>query len=170
MSMTTHESHNFPLIIENFSSSNSQETFDLVNSSKMYYLFRRPPIQILVFFLIAASINYLTKHKLLDDIEAIFIEVNLRKIKWLIFGISHPPGQPVEYFFKHVGYALDIYKQIYEKFLVADDFNTEVAEPCLSEFLTKYDSKTLVKEKTCFKISENPICIDLFMAKSIGRF
>ena len=142
---------NFPLIIENFSSSNSQETFDLVNSSKMYYLFRRSPMQILVFFLIAASINYLTKHKLLDDIETIFIAVNLRKIKWLIFGISHPPSQPVEYFFKYVGYALDIYGQTYEKFLVAGGFNTEVTEPCLSEFLTKYDSKSLVKKKTCFK-------------------
>ena len=142
---------NFPLIIENFSSSNSQETFDLVNSSKMYYLFRRPPIQILVFFLIAASINYLTKHKLLDDIEAIFIEVNLRKIKWLIFGISHPPSQPVEYFFKHVGYALDIYKQTYEKFLVAGDFNTEVAEPCLSEFWLSMTPKLWLKRKHALK-------------------
>ena len=30
----------------------------------------------------------LTKHKLPDDIKGVFIEVNLRKIKWLIFGTS----------------------------------------------------------------------------------
>ena len=51
----------------------------------------------------------LAKHKLPDVIEGVFIEVNLRKIKWLIFGTYRPPSQPVEYFFKHVGYALDAY-------------------------------------------------------------
>ena len=67
----------------------------------------------------------LTKHKLPDDIEGVFIEVNLRKIKWLIFDTYHPSSQPVEYFFKHVDYALDVNGQIYVKFLLASDFNTE---------------------------------------------
>ena len=35
----------------------------------------------------------LTKHKLPDDIEGIFIEINLRKIKWLLFGSYHSPQQ-----------------------------------------------------------------------------
>ena len=108
----------------------------------------------------------LTKHKLPDDItEGVFIEVNLRKIKWLIFGTYHSPSQPEEYFFKHVGYALDTYGQTYENFLLAGDFNVEETEPCLSELLTKYHSKSLVKDKTCFKNPENPRCIDLFYHK-----
>ena len=47
----------------------------------------------------------LTKHKLPDDIKGTFTEVNLRKVEWLIFGIYRPLSQPVEYFFKYVGYA-----------------------------------------------------------------
>ena len=67
----------------------------------------------------------LTKYKLPNDIEIIFIEVNLRKIKWLIFGPYHPPSQLLEYFFKHVDYALDVYGQINEKFLLPGDLKKE---------------------------------------------
>ena len=36
----------------------------------------------------------LSKHSFPDDIEGIFVEVNLRKTKWLILGTYHPPSQP----------------------------------------------------------------------------
>ena len=35
----------------------------------------------------------LTDHKLSHDIEGIFVELNLRKNKWLLFGSYHPPSQ-----------------------------------------------------------------------------
>ena len=35
---------------------------------------------------------------------------------------------------------------------------------------SKYDSKSLVKDKTCFKNPKNPRCIDLFITNSIGSF
>ena len=105
----------------------------------------------------------LTRHKLPEDIEGIFIEVNLRKSKWLISGTYRPPCQSAEYIFKHIGFALDTYIQTYDTFLLAGDFNIEDHEPILSEFLVNYDSKNLVKEKTCFKSNENPRCIDLFI-------
>ena len=50
-----------------------------------------------------------------NDIAGVFIEVNLRKTKWLIFGTYRSSSHPVQYFFKHVGYALDIYRQTYFK-------------------------------------------------------
>ena len=34
----------------------------------------------------------LTDHKLSHDIEGIFVELNLRKNKWLLFGSYHPPA------------------------------------------------------------------------------
>ena len=37
------------------------------------------------------SNKHLIKHKLPEDIEGIFVEVNLRKTKWLIFGACRPP-------------------------------------------------------------------------------
>ena len=112
----------------------------------------------------------LTRHKFPEDIEGIFIEVNLRKTKWLIFGAYRPPSQSAQYFFKHVGFALDTYRQSYDKFLFAGDFNIEDNDPVLLEFLTNYDSKNLVKEKTCSKNPENPRCIGLFITNSVMSF
>ena len=43
------------------------------------------------------SSKQLGKYKFPDDIEGIFIGINLRKVKWLIFGRYRPPSQPVEY-------------------------------------------------------------------------
>ena len=43
--------------------------------------------------------NY-NKKKFPDDIEAIFIEMNLRKCKWLLCTLYHPPSQSDQYRFK----------------------------------------------------------------------
>ena len=86
-----------------------------------------------------------------------FIEINLRKTKWLILGTYHPPNQPGHYFFKAVGNALDqyLFKAVgnaldqylksYEKFLLLGDFN---AEFILSEFLEQY----VMRQKILWKI------------------
>ena len=73
----------------------------------------------------------LTKHKLPDDIEGIFIEINLRKVKWLLFGTYHPPQQQAEHFLKHVNFALDTYRQIFDKFILVGDFNLDETDPAM---------------------------------------
>ena len=105
----------------------------------------------------------LLNHNFPDDIEGIFVELNLRKSKWLIFGSYHPPSQSDNYYFKHVGNALDFYCQNYERFLLIGDFNAEESESCLQQFLKEYESSNLVKDKTCYKSVSNPSCIDLFI-------
>ena len=50
----------------------------------------------------------LNKHAFPNDIEGLFIEVNLRKTKWLIFGTYHPPSQRDEFYFDSIGRALFI--------------------------------------------------------------
>ena len=112
----------------------------------------------------------LGKHKFPVDIEGIFIEINLRKTKWLILGTYRPPNQSVDYFFEKVGKALDIYSQKYDKFLLCGDFNSEHTESSLSKFLLKCDSKNLVMGKICFKNPVNPRCIDLFLTNSVQSF
>ena len=64
----------------------------------------------------------------LHDIEGIFIEVNLRKTKWLLFATDHPPLQVDQYFFDEVGKSLNKYNQKYVKFLLIGDFNSFMAE------------------------------------------
>ena len=113
----------------------------------------------------------LYKHSFADDIEGIFIEINLRKSKWwLLFGTYHPPSQPDSYYFENVSSALDIYTKFYNKILLIGDFNAEDSEPCLSDFLYKHDCKNLVKDKTCFKNTENPCRIDLILTNSQNSF
>ena len=46
----------------------------------------------------------------------------------------------------------------------------EETEPILSEFLSNYDCRSLVRDKTCFKNPENPRFIDLFITNSIMGF
>ena len=61
-------------------------------------------------------------------------------------------------------------RQAFDKFLLAGDFNIEEADPIMSEFLFKNDSKNLVQQKTCFKSTNNPSCIDLFVTNSPRSF
>ena len=59
----------------------------------------------------------LMDHKLPHDIEGIFVELNLRKNKWLLSWSYHPPSQSDKHLFNHVKNVLDIYSKIYDKCL-----------------------------------------------------
>ena len=100
----------------------------------------------------------LTKHVFPDDIEGLFIELNFRKAKSLLFGTYHPPTQSDSYYFNNLN-ALTV--PMIKKLLVGD-FNTEVSD-VLSIFLYQYDLENLVKDKTCIKNPNNPSTIDLFL-------
>ena len=112
----------------------------------------------------------LTKHTFPGDIEGIFVEINLRKIKWLLFGSYHPPSQNDNYFFDSVSKGLDLYYPDYDKFLLVGDFNAQDTEPILCNFMNQYNAKNLVRDKTCFKNIENPSCVDLFITNSYRSF
>ena len=100
----------------------------------------------------------LTKHVFPDDIEGLFIELNFRKAKSLLFGTYHPPTQSDSYYFNNLN-ALTV--PMIKKLLVGD-FNTEVSD-VLSIFLYQYDLENLVKDKTCIKNPNNPSTTDLFL-------
>ena len=88
----------------------------------------------------------LTKHVLPTDIEALFIELNFRKCKWLLSGIYHPPSQSDKYFLYT---SLDVYSN-YENILLVGDSNTQIGEKtCLDTFLYQHELKNVNKEPTC---------------------
>ena len=115
----------------------------------------------------------LNNHVFKKVIEGMFIEINLRKTKLLLFGTyhsTHPDyGTNNQEYFKEVGEALDVYCN-YEKFLLAGDFNTEETNDVMSDFLSNYGATNLVKDKTCFKSLENPSSIDLFLTNCHQSF
>ena len=95
----------------------------------------------------------LNKHKFSKNIEALFVELNLRKTKLLLIGTyhsTHPDyGTKDNDYFEQIGLALDVYCN-YDKFLLAGDFNVQEEESCLQDFLNEYSAKNMVKENTCF--------------------
>ena len=117
--------------------------------------------------------DILLKHKLPKNIEAIFIEINLRKNRILLIGTYHSThktyGTDDETFFNNIGLALDVYSS-FDKFLLAGDFNIQEENDILDEFMEDYLAKNLVKEPTCFKNVDNPSCIDLFITNSYRSF
>ena len=117
--------------------------------------------------------DILTKHYAPTNIEAIFVEINLRKNKLLLVGTYHSTnkkhGQRDDEYFRQIGFALDVYSR-FDKFLLAGDVNVPEDDINIAEFMTDYHAKNLVKEPTCFKSMDNPSCIDLFITNSYLSF
>ena len=61
----------------------------------------------------------LLKHTIPIDVEALFIEVNLRNIKFLLVGTYHPPSQNDKYYFECINKALDLYAATNEKVFIS---------------------------------------------------
>ena len=97
----------------------------------------------------------LDKHVFPYDREGLFVELNFRKCKWLLFGTYDPPSQTGIYYFDKLDKAFDTYS-IYEKRLLIGVFNTETSEPRTDSSVYAHELNNLVKEKTCFKNVHNP--------------
>ena len=114
------------------------------------------------------------EHGLPSKVEAILVEINLRKSKFLLMGTYHSThktyGTTDVVFLQNISTVLDRYSSSYEKFLIAGDFNMQEGEECLDDFLDEFHAKNMVKEPTCFKNPDNPSCIDLFISNSYRSF
>ena len=64
-------------------------------------------------------------HNTAEEIEIIFIEINLIKTKWLFCGCYHPLSQSDQCFFENIGKTLDKYSKHYDKFMLVGGFNAE---------------------------------------------
>ena len=58
----------------------------------------------------------------------------------------------------------------YENIIALGDFNAEVEEENLSQSMSVYSLRNLVKQKTCFKNFENSSCVDLILTSSPRSF
>ena len=115
----------------------------------------------------------LKRHRFSKNVEAIFVEINLRKSKLLLIGTyrsTHAEhGINDNDYFQQIGLCLDTYCN-YDKFLIAGDLNVQEHESSIQDFLIEFSAKNLVKDKTCFKNLDNPSCIDLFLTNSSQSF
>ena len=101
-----------------------------------------------------------------NAIEGMFIEVNLKKSKRLLFRYYHSLSQSDNYFFFHVQNDLDKLNQKYNKYMLVGNFNAEDSETCLSNFFFFFFSKNIVSNYKCYKSVENSNCIILIITNS----
>ena len=73
----------------------------------------------------------LAKHNFSDDIESLFVELNFRKVKWLLFGTYHPPSQNDIYYFNQLDKAIDTYNN-YDKILLKETSVQKQLNPVLN--------------------------------------
>ena len=104
------------------------------------------------------------------DFEGLFIEINLRKSKWLLLATYKPPSFSKDYYFALVNKALDAYSSKFENIILMGDFNTTPTEEVLVEFLEDRELSNLVHFPTCFMSKENPSTIDLVITNKPKSF
>ena len=61
---------------------------------------------------------------LCPSLEGIFLEINLKKSKWLVFGDYNLHEDNISNFMNQLGPCLDHYMHKYENFLLLGDFNS----------------------------------------------
>ena len=69
------------------------------------------------------------------NFEGIFLEINLRKTKWLIFGGYNNMKSNINAFFRNLGQVLEHNMCRLENFLLIGDFNSEITEIEMKDFL-----------------------------------
>ena len=103
----------------------------------------------------------LKSHVLPEDVEGIFIEINIRKVKWILMGGYNPHRESISYFLRHVSYGLDKFLANYDNILLLGDFNSNMSEEPMMDFCDMYNLQNLIKEPTCYKNANNPSSLSL---------
>ena len=110
--------------------------------------------------------------KLIDSqmqIEGFFIELNLRGKKWLLCCSCNPKYSQISHL-KEMGKDLDVLTTKYGNIILISDFNVEPADTAVSDFCEIYNLRNIIREKTCFKNLNNPICMDLIITNRPKSF
>ena len=105
--------------------------------------------------------------KLLEGLEYIYIEMNLRKRKWLVIGIYKLPQSCGKMFIEGLSNQFDDLHKSYGNILLLDDFNMTLVE--LQYYCDTHDLENLIKEPTCFK-GKNPTYINLILTNQKQLF
>ena len=89
--------------------------------------------------------------------EGLFIEINLKKQRWLLFGGYNPNKSSINEYLFELSTQLDTLLSYYENFIIMGNFNSELTETNMAEFCDTYDLTNLIREPTCYKNPNNPL-------------
>ena len=102
--------------------------------------------------------------------EGIFLELNLRKKKWLIFGGYNHKKSNINFFLGEVSNTLERYLPLYDNFILLGDLNSEISEESMREFCDIYNLNNLIKDPTCFSNPVKPSKIDIILTNKYQSF
>ena len=105
-----------------------------------------------------------------SDIEAIIIEINLKKSKWVFICTYCPHKSMIENHMEIISMQLNEYQNKYDNFVIMGDLNSEIGEDAMKDFCSIYNFKSLINTPTCFKNPLNPSCIDLILTNKPRSF
>ena len=111
----------------------------------------------------------LTHFSLPSDIQALPIEVNLRKSKWIIVPIYRPPSKDKNEFNENMIKLLDFYAKTYSNILILGDFNMVENELAMKSLIDSHALFSMIHEPTCFKNPDGR-CIDLMLTNKKYSF
>ena len=103
-------------------------------------------------------------------IEAFFVELTIKKKKWLLSCNYNNHNRNLENHLSALAKSLDSYVPKYDHFLILGDFNSKVTDKLMKEFCENYNLKSLINVPTCYKNPERPTCIDLCLTNSPRNF
>ena len=83
-------------------------------------------------------------------IEGLLVEINLRK-KWLLCWCYNPKKPLISNHLKGIGNNPDLLSSKFDNYMLMGDFHAEPNKPAVSDFCEIFNSKNILKEKTCFK-------------------
>ena len=104
------------------------------------------------------------------SIESFFIEINIRKKKWLLVCTYNPNTNLILNHLKEIGKNLDNYYSQYDNFILLGDLNSEPTESAVRDFCEIYSCKNLIKHNTYFKNPSKPSCVDLIITNRPKSF
>ena len=102
--------------------------------------------------------------------DGLFIEINIRKKKWLLVGTYNPNKNLISNHLKEIGKNLDNYSSKYDNVILLGDLNSEPTESAVKDLCEIYSCKNLIKDNTCFKNPLKPCCIDLIITNRPKSF
>ena len=102
------------------------------------------------------SSRLLTDHRLPDNVECLFTEINIRNKNWLLCCSYNSHRNNILNTIYHLSKGLDDSISHYD-ILFLGDFNSQPSENCVNDFCTVYNLSNLVKEPICYESPDNPL-------------
>ena len=89
-------------------------------------------------------------------IEAFYVELTIRKKKWLLCCWYNPNKTFITKHLAEIGRNRDLFLSKYDNFILLGDFNSEPCKQPVRDFCHVYNCHNIIKDKTCFKNPHNP--------------